>query len=125
LSGRAEDVEIWSLTDVSGSHEDADVAEFVWSYRNDILGPRGIPPEQVAPNHILVPAPNYHECPWGPPGPADALQLPTMRALSVNVGVLDSGWEAAGPAKDLVAASEYGGWLDTTSYSWETSTAAS
>jgi hypothetical protein len=112
LQSPNEDVAIWRLNDLPNDKPWPDVAEFVWTFRNDVLGPLNINPAKVAPNHILVPAPDFHECPFGPPWPHAALATPVMRSPSVTVGVVDSGWEASGPAKGLVASAGYGDWLD-------------
>src|SRR5438093_612840 len=56
-----EDVQIWRLTK-PGNGPHADVAEAVWSARKTLRAQK-IPVEQVAPNHVLIPAPDYHACP--------------------------------------------------------------
>lgn len=124
LQGLAEDVEIWRLKDVSGKKPWPDVAEFISWFRTDVLAGAGIAPEKVAPNHILVPSPNYHDCPWGPPTPHPALATINLGAPKVTVGVIDAGWLATGPAMGLVRSASYGDWLDAGHYKWKTSSAA-
>src|SRR5262249_19700815 len=65
-----EDVQIWRVRDTPGQQQSPDVAMFVWEARAK-LQEKGIPPEQIAPNHVLIPSSNpsfnYHTCPGGPP----------------------------------------------------------
>jgi thermitase len=108
-----------------GTHPFPDVAEAVWQARAAL--PAGIHPSHVSPNHVLVPAPNYHTCPSGPPhlrvkepeplGPADG---------TVRVTVIDSGYVPGGPL-GARAGHDYGYWLtplpeDPLKYTWEKET---
>lgn len=96
-------VQIWRLPGATGGRA-ADVAEFVWSFRKEILADSDLEPSQVAPNHVVIPAPNYHACPWGPPEPPrDDRSAPKMAEDGVRVAVIDSGWEDDGPAPGVVA----------------------
>jgi hypothetical protein len=99
-----QNVQIWRLPGAGGGRE-ADVAEFVWSFREEIISKAGhLEPSQVAPNHVVIPAPNYHACPWGPPEPPrDDGTPPEIREGAARVAVIDSGWEDDGPAPGVVA----------------------
>lgn len=92
-----EDVHVWRLKNAGGMQAAPDVAEAVWAARA-MLTAHGIEPRQVAPNHVLVPAPNWHSCPWGPPGESSTLlALPAPQAPAVDVVVIDSGYTGHGP----------------------------
>src|SRR5207248_8246891 len=65
---------------------------------------------RVTPNHVLVPAANVDECPWGPPSPATdgTLAQPVGEAREdIWVTVIDSGynrwtWPDHDPLGDLL-----------------------
>jgi Subtilase family len=105
-----DDVEIWQLRDANGHGEYPDVAEFVWSIR-ERLREQKQPEAWVAPNHVLIPAGDYHSCPFGPPYPARPRTAPQMGEPITKVAVIDSGWEDSGPASGLVVGHDYAEWL--------------
>ena len=97
---RSEDPQIWRLKGTLGKQRHPDVAMLVWEARR-LLQKAKIPPEQVAPNHVLIPS-NYHTCPGGPPEEAgDQGALPDGDRI-VDVVVIDSGYVADGPAMDRI-----------------------
>jgi len=109
----SEDVQIWRLRKAFGKQSHPDVAMLVWKARK-LLQAKKIPPEQVAPNHVLIPSFNYHTCPGGPPEEAgDQGPLPDGDRI-VDVVVIDSGYVADGPAMDRVDGVEYGQWFTGT-----------
>ena len=93
-------VEIWRLKAADGEQEHADVAHAVWNLRQKV--PKGMRPEMVAPNHVLVPPGRMHECPWGPPEEHDAVTVPPRVSPFVEVVVIDSGFIMAGPVGRVV-----------------------
>lgn len=105
-----DDVEIWQLRDANGEGEHPDVAELVWSIRARLREMKQ-PEAWVAPNHVLIPAGDYHSCPFGPPYPARPRPAPQMDEPTVKVAVIDSGWEDSGPASGLVVGHDYAEWL--------------
>jgi Subtilase family len=106
-------VEIWRLRNVTNGLPFPDVAAFVWGFRSGPMAGTGIDPAQVAPNHVLVPAPNFHECPGGPPRPHDPVAVPpTPGDGPPFVCVIDSGWAPDGPAMGFVGDFEYAKWFD-------------
>ena len=113
-------IQIWRLR---GEQEEADVAEFVWSFRKDILADRSFDPSHIAPNHVVIPAPNYHACPWGPPEPPwDDRSTPDMEEPRVRVAIIDSGWVDDGPARDVVTDYVPAAWfglLPTGGFGWQ------
>jgi hypothetical protein len=115
-------VQIWRLREEPGDGERTGVAEFVWSFRKEILGDSDLEPSQVAPNHVVIPAPNYHACPWGPPEPPwEDRSTPEMREGGARVAVIDSGWVDDGPARDVVAGVAHAprfGFLPTGAFGW-------
>lgn len=106
-----QNVSIWQLGSTPGDKPHADVAEVVWAVR-EVLTAKGIGLEQVAPNHVLIPAANYHSCPWSPPDEPhrDPLDLGAADG-SVTVTVIDSGYQDGGPIKPRVSAATYGLWF--------------
>jgi hypothetical protein len=49
---------------------------------------------KVSPNHVMIPAPELHGCPYGPPSPTTAsFTLPAGVPKSVPVTVIDSGYQ--------------------------------
>ena len=53
-----------------------------------------VPAASVSPNHILIPAPNVDECPFGAPSPAPGnWQLAALQGPYQDVTVIDSGWQ--------------------------------
>ena len=112
-----ENVQIWKLNDASGGKSNPDVAEAVWKLRKDLqkeFVKLNLGPEQVAPNHVLISAPNYHECPWGPPEKHGPVHIPdAVTSPSVKVVVIDSGYMPEGPIESrLSAPATYGAWFD-------------
>jgi hypothetical protein len=108
-----ENVAIWQLKSVAGSGSNPDVAQFVWDFRV-LLASHGIGPEQVAPNHVLIAAPNFHQCPFGPPHPHPHPPNPLdiVRPTAVNVAVIDSGYLRSGPmVAPHISAPDFGKWL--------------
>ena len=93
-------VEIWTLKEVDGSHEHADVAHAVWNLRHFV--PKGMQKEMVAPNHVLVPPGRMHECPWGPPEEHGSVTVPSRVGPLIEVVVVDSGFIMSGPAGRVV-----------------------
>ncbi len=87
----SEDVQIWRLKGTLGKQAHPDVAMLVWEARR-LLQKAKIPPEQVAPNHVLIPSPNYHTCPGGPPDPHPVEMVPSREPSAVEVVVIDSGY---------------------------------
>jgi hypothetical protein len=118
-----EDVHIWRLNAAGGLGPYPDVAEIVWDVelrRRLIAG--HIPFNQVAPNHVLIPA-NWHTCPWSPPEEPDRrAEIPVRAGTPVDVVVLDSGYIAEGPITSRVERRvDYGEWftkLSTPGYAW-------
>lgn len=92
------------------------LAGAVWQVREELVK-AGIPPEQVGPNHVLIPAANdYHTCPWGPPDEVEAKNFNPM-PKKIDVLVIDAGYVPSPslPAKTVdVAFGEWfrngGGW---------------
>ena len=105
-----ENVAIWRLKNVTGAGSLPDVAQFVWDFRV-LLASHGIAPEQVAPNHVVIPAPNFHDCPFGPPSEHDQVVLEPAMPSAVNVAVIDAGYLALGPIATRVATVGFGKWL--------------
>jgi hypothetical protein len=107
-----ENVAIWRLKNVTGAGANPDVAEFVWDFRV-FLALHGVGPEQVAPNHVLIAAPNFHDCPYGPPEEHERLQLDPQVPSVVNVAVIDSGYLSSGPmVAPRVSTTDFGKWLE-------------
>lgn len=98
-----ENVSIWRLASTPGTRTNPDVAEVVWAVR-PVLAANGIAPEQVAPNHILIAAPNFHDCPFGPPSQHDDLELPGAKPAAVDVTVIDAGYDSSSPIAGRVTA---------------------
>jgi hypothetical protein len=111
--GVTRDVEIWRLKDIRGEEDHPDVAGVVWKVRSHLSAHQG---GMVAPNHVLIPASNFHSCPWGPPTEPDEDSSPDAEALEkmegqpANVTVIDSGYEDVAPIKSRVS-SVYGQWF--------------
>lgn len=108
-------VQVWKLKKVSGEHGHPDVADAVWSLRKSLqkeLLKLKLGPEQISPNHVLIPSPNYHECPWGPPGEHGPVSIPAEVDPPVNVAVIDSGYLPEGPITGRLAGAHPGNWLD-------------
>ena len=101
-----QNIAIWRLDSTLGDQDYPDVAEAVWEVRGVFEGK----PEEVTPNHVLIPAANYHTCPWSPPNPSDPapLDLEPHDPL-VTVTVIDSGYQAASPIAS---------WVDVTRGKW-------
>jgi hypothetical protein len=83
-----EDVEIWHLDDL-GQHEN--IFALVEFLRGDT--PISARPGTVSPNHILIPAPVDHSCPYGAPYPVSGVRnLPVPTGGPQHVTVIDSGY---------------------------------
>lgn len=111
-----EDIQIWRLKSALGQQASPDVAMFVWAARK-LLKAKGIPPEQVAPNHVLIPSFDYHTCPGGPPeqtGLKRKLPPRSSKPRTVEVVVIDSGYVPDGPAKGRIDVVERGEWFTLT-----------
>jgi len=112
-------VEIWRLLETPGDKGVPDVAHAVWQARGH-MGEEDA--SLIAPNHVLLPAPNFHSCPWGPPeetGYTGAdLGAPTD---AVRVTVIDSGYVPNETITDRLEDATYGWWfgLDPSgAYTW-------
>jgi subtilisin family serine protease len=109
---KSDDPQIWRLKGTLGKQRNPDVAMLVWEARK-VLAIAKIPPEQVAPNHVLIPS-NYHTCPGGPPEEAGKQDpLPDGDRI-VDVVVIDSGYVADGPAMKRIEPLEHGWWFTGT-----------
>ena len=96
-----------------------DVAEAVWAVR-EVLDGKQIRPGQVAPNHVLIPAGNYHTCPWSPPEQLDGHPRDLGAADSpVTVTVIDSGYQAGSPIGIAWVGVTYGKWFARTRHAGE------
>jgi hypothetical protein len=108
-----EDIEIWRLKTTPGNQHHPDVAMLVWEARKR-LSKTTIPPERVAPNHVLIPS-NYRTCPDGPPEGAEDVNRPLpardKKKRPVDVVVIDSGYVADGPAAPRIEGLERGSGL--------------
>jgi len=107
----AEDVQIWRLKSASGRRPYPDVAGLVWDVRRTLVA-RHLPVNQVAPNHVLIPA-NWHTCPWSPPEEPDRPgTLEPRTGAPVDVVVVDSGYVAEGPIVPRIERRvDYGDWF--------------
>jgi hypothetical protein len=98
----SQDIHIWRLRKTPGDKPYPDVAAVVWSVRR-VLVARHIHPAQVAPNHVLIPSPNWHSCPAGPPEQASSPgSLPAAATPAVSVVVIDSGYIDGGVIKPRI-----------------------
>jgi len=115
----SEDIQIWRLKKTPGNQDNPDVAMFIWKARK-LLKTKKIQPEQVAPNHVLIPSSNplfnYHTCPGGPPEETSPPgTLPPRAEQTVDVVVIDSGYVSEGPIVPLVdQLLERGQWFTAT-----------
>ncbi len=91
----AEDVAIWRLNRTPGVSANPDVAEAVWAMRSYLpFHIKG----QVAPNHVLIPAPDFHACPWGSPADnGDEREIGAEEDGGPKITVIDSGYMRSGP----------------------------
>jgi hypothetical protein len=67
--------------------------------------------EKFSPNHVLIPAPyDDHGCPWGPPEPTHARDLPPASGPFEPVTIIDSGyqWDASWGTNPLDARGHFG-----------------
>jgi subtilase family protein len=116
-----DDVEIWRLPEHSGNLDYPDVAAVVWQIREHLSDEDAA---KVAPNHVVVPAPDFHTCPWGPPKPQEeALEFEFVPGdAKFQVAVVDAGLQQASPIWPRLESSQYGDWFtrnDTTGqYEW-------
>lgn len=105
-------VEIWRLTSTPGNGPDPDVAMAVWGVYADVAAAGlALAPGRVAPNHVLVPAPNYHTCPWSPPEEHEAVPVPDELGEPARVTVIDSGYAPESPLSQLDVDVELGQWF--------------
>lgn len=122
------DIHILRLTGTPGNQAFADVAMAVWTARTALVA-AGKDPAHVSPNHVLVAAPNYHSCPFGPPSEPVTLPQDLGHPVgSVRVVVIDSGYETGG-VMDERAEARYGKWFtakndEPTGYGWVDESAA-
>jgi hypothetical protein len=112
-------VEIWRLKQTPGNKPWPDVADAVWNARK--LVPN-ILARQISPNHILVPASNYHTCPWGPPDEPPHLGAYLGSATEkIRVTVIDSGYIESSTIDGRLESATYGEWFGFTQaggYGW-------
>lgn len=105
-------ISIWQLDSTPGDQRYPDVAEAVWAVREEVLSAKGIDFGQVAPNHVLIPAGNFHICPWSPPeqhnGDPGELGAADSR---VTVTVIDSGYQDGSLIRDRLSEVTYGRWF--------------
>ncbi len=90
-------VQVWRLNKTPGKHKVPDVAVAVWEARKMLSHSEA---SHVAPNHVIVPAPNFHMCPWGPPDEVPATAVPPELGdgtPGVRVTVIDAGYVTGGP----------------------------
>ena len=118
-----DDIEIWRLKKTPGKRSVPDVAYEVWEARNH-LGKNSPMASHIAPNHVLVPSPNFHTCPFGPPEvPPSGYATPRLgEGGGVQVTVIDSGFVTGGPIDARLASYDFGSWFTkdpaTGAYSW-------
>jgi hypothetical protein len=98
---RDDDVELWKLVLPAADEEGAeDVFDLTARLRRALDGQ--VEPHLVSPNHVLIPAPNLDECPYGPPfGPVQAIpSAPTSLPQAAPITVVDCGyyWPENDPA---------------------------
>jgi hypothetical protein len=120
-----ENVAIWRLRVADGKQPQPDVAMAVWKLRA-LLAKQKIPAEQISPNHVLVPAPNFHDCPFGPPAHHGALTIPPFDSShAIDVSVVDAGYVYKSPIAPRLASAIYAKWLahrqppNVPEYVWE------
>jgi hypothetical protein len=114
-----EEIAVWRLKRAHGEKDIPDVVEAVWEAR------KFLPEDQAAhvgPNHVLIPASNYHTCPWGPPKRPDHEPSDLGEASgAVRVTVIDSGFVTGGPIDDRLQSARFGAWFTHTAagnYAW-------
>jgi len=86
------DVGIWEINVPSGANVFSVVAKLRVTPGVD---PGPSPLSNVSPNHILVPAPLAHSCPFGSPAPLPGPRplIPAAGSTKHNVTVIDSGYQ--------------------------------
>jgi hypothetical protein len=89
-------VQIWQLNSAPGNKSVPDVAAAVWEARKFLSHSDA---SHVAPNHVIVPSPNFHMCPWGPPEEGPKGDTPDLghEASTARVTVIDAGYVDGGP----------------------------
>ena len=98
LDEHDDNVQIWRLNSTPGNKSIPDVADAVYEARKTVTSKHLA--AQITPNHVLIPAPNFHMCPWGPPEqlgadyPAPGLGPGNGAA---RVTVIDAGYVTGGP----------------------------
>jgi hypothetical protein len=114
------DVHIWRLRKAPDKSY-RDIAAVITSVRKEL--PRKLRAQlapQVAPNHVLIPAGNYHSCPFGPPeepGPNQHGDFPAptgpLLPSAVSVVVIDAGYyeSPSAPRPSWLRPVEYGKWF--------------
>ena len=123
-----ENISVWRLKSTPGNRANPDVARAVWSVRAEL--PSDIRPGEVAPNHVLVPAANFHSCPWGPPEESGSpAHWAPSRDGRVKAVVIDSGYIETGPLVPPLVDVGYGRWFTggptgAAPYRWVPETAA-
>ncbi len=106
-----ENIAIWRLKNAKGKQQEADVAMAVWALRTTLIKHK-IPTEQISPNHVLVPSPNFHDCPFGPPASHAPLKIPRYNGSNaVDVSVVDAGYVHKSPIAPRLASAVYAQWL--------------
>jgi hypothetical protein len=110
-----EDIEIWRLNKTPGQRRFPDVAHAVWDARQELRkGNNSQLAAHIAPNHVLVAAPNFHTCPFGPPeAPGTTYRPPSLGTGSgdVRVTVIDSGFVTGGPIDGRLNSHAFGYWF--------------
>lgn len=98
LDEHDDSVQIWRLNSTPGNKSVPDVAYAVFEARKTITSKHLA--AQITPNHVLIPAPNFHMCPWGPPEQL----LPGYAPPDLGPGngdarvtVIDAGYVTGGP----------------------------
>jgi hypothetical protein len=119
LDAKGEDIAVWRLKRTDGEKDIPDVVEAVWEARKFLSDDEAA---HVGPNHVLIPAPNYHSCPYGPPrGPDHEPSDLGEGTGAVRVTVIDSGFVTGGPIDDRLQSARFGSWFTHTaagSYAW-------
>ncbi len=107
-----DDIQIWRLKKTPGNLPVPDVASAVWEARNQ-LGKNSPMAAHIAPNHVLVAAPNFHTCPFGPPEePGPGFVPPNLGVgEGVRVTVIDSGFVTGGPIDGRLESYDFGYWF--------------
>lgn len=98
LDEHDDSVQIWRLNSTPGDKSIPDVAYAVYEARKTLNAKHLA--AQVTPNHVLIPASNFHMCPWGPPEQVGAAYpAPDLGPGNgdARVTVIDAGYVTGGP----------------------------